>query len=277
VTALPAPSRKLLEELGVRPSKGRGQNFLKEPWVVKRIAAELGSGPGDLVIEIGPGLGALTGALLATGAEVHAVEIEAPLAGYLREAFANQPLTVFQTDARTVSIDEIVPDGRAYDLAANLPFSSAPVILRHFLESERPPVRSICMVQREVGLRITARPPEMSILSVAVQLYAGARVLFDVPPDAFVPKPKVTSSVVLLDRHEEQQLSPDERPAFFQLVNAGFAQKRKTLLNSLSAALPVERQTLRGVLDRAGIDPMRRAETLSIGEWITLLHALGDV
>lgn len=275
MSSLPIPSRKLLDELGVRPSKGRGQNFLKETWVVERMAAELAVGDGDLVVEVGPGLGALTSALLATGgAQVRAIEIDDRLAGWLRQQFAMDDFSVVVADARAISIDQIVPEGRSYDLAANLPYSSAPVILRHFLESEHPPERSICMVQREVAERMTAMPPDLSLLGVAIQVYAGARILFDVPPEAFVPRPKVVSSVVLLERHERSLIEPAMRDPFFRLVTAGFAQKRKTLLNSLTAALPADREATRAILETAGIDPMRRAETLEVDEWIHLLAAM---
>lgn len=272
MTELPVPSRKFLEEIGVRPSKGRGQNFLKEAWVVERMAAELAIGPGDLVVEVGPGLGALTGALLETGATVHAIEVDEQLATYLQTTLGSERFRLVQDDARTVSIDEIIPEGLNYDLAANLPFSTAPVILRHFLESERPPERTICMVQREVALRMTADPPDMSILGVAIQVYASAQLIFDVPPEAFVPKPKVDSSVVMLHRHQQPSIEPTERETFFRLVNAGFAQKRKTVLNSLAAALPAERDFVRTLLEQSEIDPLRRAETLSVSDWVTLMR-----
>jgi 16S rRNA (adenine1518-N6/adenine1519-N6)-dimethyltransferase len=274
VSSLPVPSRKFLEEIGVRPSKGRGQNFLKEAWVVERMAAELAVGDGDLVVEVGPGLGALTGALLATGATVTAIEIDDQLSAYLRQEFDNDRFTLMNADARAVSIDKIVPDGRSYDFAANLPYSTAPVILRHFLEAERPPARAICMVQREVAQRIAASPPDLSILGVAIQVYAEATILFDVPPDAFVPRPKVFSSVVLLDRRAAPLIDNAERKPFFRLVNAGFAQKRKTVLNSLAGALPADRESMRTMLEAAGINPMRRAETISVEEWIHLLRSM---
>ena len=274
VSSLPVPSRRFLEEIGVRPSKGRGQNFLKEAWVVERMAAELAIGAGDLVVEVGPGLGALTSALLATGAEVVAIEIDDQLAAYLRQEIGGERFTIVSADARTVSIDEIVPAGRSYDLAANLPYSSAPVILRHFLEASRPPERSICMVQREVAARMAASPPHLSILGISVQVYAGARVLFDVPPEAFVPRPKVVSSVVLLERRPKPLIELTERASFFKLVTAGFAQKRKTVLNSLSAALPADRESMRGALEHEGIDPMLRAEALAVEDWIRLLRTM---
>jgi 16S rRNA (adenine1518-N6/adenine1519-N6)-dimethyltransferase len=274
VSSLPVPSRKFLEEIGVRPSRGRGQNFLKEAWVVERMAAELAVGDGDLVVEVGPGLGALTSALLETGASVTAIEIDEHLAAYLQNELGTERFSLVNADARTVSIDEIAPDGRSYDFAANLPYSSAPVILRHFLEANRPPERAICMVQREVALRMTAQPPDLSILGIAIQVYTEAHLLFDVPPEAFVPKPKVVSSVVLLERRSEPLIHAAERKPFFTLVTAGFAQKRKTVLNSLSAALPADRESMRSLLEANGIDPMRRAETISVEEWIRLMRSM---
>jgi len=274
VSELPIPSRKFLEDIGARPSKGRGQNFLKEAWVVERMAAELAIGQEDIVVEVGPGLGALTGALLATGAIVRAIEVDDNLAAYLKSEIRSDRFSLVLADARGVSIDEIVPEARDYVLAANLPYSSAPVILRHFLESDQPPVRAVCMVQREVALRMTADPPDMSILGVAVQVYTNATVLFDVPPEAFVPKPKVFSSVVMLKRRQLPVIAEAERQQFFKLVNAGFAQKRKTVLNSLSASLPADRETMRRDLETTGIDPMRRAETLSVDDWANLLRTI---
>jgi 16S rRNA (adenine1518-N6/adenine1519-N6)-dimethyltransferase len=147
------------------------------------------------------------------------------------------------------------------------------VILRHFLEAERPPDRAICMVQREVAHRMAAEPPDLSILGVAMQVYAEVSVLFDVPPDAFVPRPKVFSSVVLLERRGVPLIERSQREAFFHLVTAGFAQKRKTVLNSLAAALPVDRESMRSILEATGIDPMRRAETISVPDWIELMRA----
>jgi 16S rRNA (adenine1518-N6/adenine1519-N6)-dimethyltransferase len=241
------------------------------------MATELAIGAGDLVVEVGPGLGALTAALLETGATVTAIEIDEQLSQFLRQELGGDRLSLVNADARTVSIDEIVPDGRKYDLAANLPYSSAPAILRHFLESERPPQRSICMVQREVALRMSAAPPDLSILGVAVQVYAQARLLFDVPPEAFVPKPKVVSSVVLLEQRPVPIIAPSERDAFFRLVTAGFAQKRKTVLNSLSASLPFDRDAMRALLESLDIDPMRRAETLFVEDWVRLLRSMPAV
>jgi len=274
VSELPIPSRKFLEDIGLRPSKGRGQNFLKEAWVVERMAAELAIGKEDVVVEVGAGLGALTGALLATGATVRAIEVDDNLAAYLKSEISSDRFSLVHADARDVSIDEIAPEAREYVLAANLPYSSAPVILRHFLESEHPPERAICMVQREVALRMTADPPEMSVLGVAMQVYTNGSLLFDVPPEAFVPKPKVFSSVVLLKQRKSPVIAVTEREPFFKLVNAGFAQKRKTVLNSLSAALPADRETMRRDLETTGIDPMRRAETLSVDDWANLLRTL---
>ena len=155
-------------------------------------------------------------------------------AGYLR----TKPAADRFAEPEWVSERHELSDRLAEELRELPPRYRAPVILRHFLEADRPPDRAICMVQREVALRMAAKPPDLLILGVAMQVYAEVSVLFDVPPDAFVPRPKVFSSVVLLQRHRVPVIEPSEREAFFRLVTAGFAQKRKTVLNSLAAALP---------------------------------------
>lgn len=277
MSSQPPAAKKTLQDIGVRPSKGRGQNFLEASWVVERMTEELGAGPNDTVVEVGPGLGALTHALLDTGATVQAIEIEPALADFLQHTFSGRRLRVIVDDARTVDISTVVPVDQPYMLAANLPYASAPVILRHFLESEHPPTRSICMVQREVAQRMAATPPDLSILGIGIQVFAIPALLFDVPPEAFVPRPKVMSSVVLLQRRPVPAVPSDELPAFFRLVTAGFAQKRKTVLNSVSASLPADREVVRDALQEAGVDPMRRAETLSIDEWLAVLRRLGTL
>jgi len=272
VSSLPIPSRKFLDELGVRPSKGRGQNFLKEAWVVERMAGELAVGEATLSSKSGR-VGRADRRAPATGADVTAIEIDEQLVAYLQRELASDRLTLVQADAP--------PSRSTRSLLQGENMISRPI-------SPIPPLRSSCsfprigastrtghcMVQREVALRMAAAPPDLSLLGVAVQVYAEASLLFDVPPEAFVPKPKVVSSVVLLETRSAPAIEAGERAAFFRLVTAGFAQKRKTVLNSLAAALPADRTVIRSTLEEVGIDPMRRAETLSVDDWVRLLHAL---
>lgn len=264
----------LLASLGVRPSKSLGQNFLVEHGVVDRIVRASGIGPGDLVVEVGPGLGVLTGHLLQAGAQVVAIELDRDLVPHLRRTFEDlETLTVVEADALEVELSEILPPGVPYSVVANLPYSVASAVLMHFLEQPRPPERMTVMVQREVADRIVAQPPEMTVLSVAVQVLAKPERAFTVAPGSFLPPPKVESAVVNLRPLGESRLPRGRRPLFFQLVNAGFRHKRKQLLNSMAFELDLPKDVIAARLTSAGIDPMRRAQTLSVDEWLRVLDA----
>ncbi len=259
-----------LRALDIRPTKGKGQNFLTTLSVVERIADLVEATPNDLVIEVGPGLGALTEALVERAGEVRAIELDERLADHLLTTFSSKRLTVIAGDAMTLDESLFVPENRKYLFAANLPYSVGAAIVRRFLELDHPPERMVVMLQREVGERIAATPPNMSILGVAVQLYATARVAFHVPPSAFKPRPKVESSVLVIEPHAEPLLDRHEREGFFRVVHAGFHQKRKQLGNTIAAGLAIEKDVAQSMLERAGIDPQRRAETVSVDEWIAL-------
>lgn len=264
--------KALIEEIGVRPSKGKGQNFLFERGVVQRIVRSAGIAPGDEVVEIGPGLGILTWELLAAGASVTSIELDWRLARHLRTHFATVPqFRLIEGDALSVDLDAALPTS-AYKVVANLPYSVAAAVIQRFLEAEHPPETMTVMVQKEVALRLMASPPEMSILSVATQFLSQPKLAFSVPPGVFIPPPRVDSAVVSLIT-----ATPDlERSAwrrFFRIVQAGFGQKRKNLANSLSHGLGIEKSAAEAWLHSNGIDPMRRAETLDISEWVSLTRS----
>jgi 16S rRNA (adenine1518-N6/adenine1519-N6)-dimethyltransferase len=163
----------------------------------------------------------------------------------------------------------IQPD-ETYSVAANLPYSSASAIIRFLLEQPHPPRRLTVMVQREVAERLAAKPGAMSILGVATQFYAEPEIAFHVPPGAFVPSPKVESSVVTLDVRSEPPLPVELRPQLFALLNAGFRHKRKTLANSIADETRLSKAVVTEHLTALGIDPLRRAQTLSLDEWAAL-------
>jgi 16S rRNA (adenine1518-N6/adenine1519-N6)-dimethyltransferase len=264
----------LLDRLGVRPSKGLGQNFLIERGVVQRMVRTLGVKSEDLVLEIGPGLGILTEELLAKAGEVIAIELDRRLAAHLRATFAANPkLTLIEGDALTVDLDAILPVDRPYLVAANLPYSVATAVLRRLLETPRRPRRLALMVQREVADRLVARPPEMTIVGVAAQFYAETRIAFLVPPTVFIPPPKVESAVVVLETRAELPLPECLHPRFFAIVNAGFRHKRKQLANSIADEFDVPKADVAAWLSAAGIDPMRRAQTLGVEEWVAITLA----
>jgi 16S rRNA (adenine1518-N6/adenine1519-N6)-dimethyltransferase len=266
--------RRLLERLGVRPYRGWGQNFLIDPSVPRRMVAAAGVEPGDLVVEVGPGLGVLTEPLLAAGARLTAVELDPRLAAYLRQRHAAEPrLRLIEGDILHQTPDDLAPGGEPYAVIANLPYSVTSAVLRHLLRGPRRPTSIMVMVQREVAERIVAVPPAMSLLAVSVRFFGTARLVLRVPAAAFYPAPKVDSAVVAVTV-APPPLPEAEHAAFFRVVAAGFGQRRKTLLNSLTAGLALDRPYITAALVVAGIDPPRRAETLAVADWLRLYRAL---
>jgi 16S rRNA (adenine1518-N6/adenine1519-N6)-dimethyltransferase len=277
----------LLARLGVRPSKGLGQHFLFERGVVQKMVRAAEIGPNDVVLEIGPGLGILTAELLERAGSIVAVELDRRLAAYLRDTLGASPsaplgagarLRVVEGDALKLPIDELIPAGEEFVVVANLPYAVGSAVLRHLLEPVRRPRRLTVMLQAEVAERLVARPPEMSVLGVAAQFYTVPRIAFTVPPSVFLPPPSVESAVAVLDVKPEPPLPEREHPRFFRIVNAGFRHKRKQLANSLVDELDLPKPAVIAWLDRAEIDPMRRAQTLAVADWVTLtLAAPADV
>jgi 16S rRNA (adenine1518-N6/adenine1519-N6)-dimethyltransferase len=264
----------LIEQIGVRPSKGKGQNFLFERGVVQRIVRSAKIAPGDHVVEIGPGLGILTWELLNAGASVTAIELDWRLAEHLDLFFASVPsFRLVEGDALAVDLDGTLPN-EPYKIVANLPYSVAAAVIQRFLEAEHPPETMTVMVQKEVALRLMAPPPDMSILSVATQFFSEPSLAFTVPPGVFIPPPRVDSAVISL-RAITPNLDRSHWPLFFRIVHAGFGQKRKNLANSLSHGLDIEKPVTETWLRKNEIDPMRRAETLSVKDWVNLTKSSG--
>lgn len=261
----------LMRELGIRPSKGMGQNFLFERGLVQRMVKTAGVGPEDTVLEVGPGLGILTEELLRKAGRVVSIELDRDLWPHLRASFGDDPrFTLVEGDALKVDLDTVIPPDQPCLVVANLPYSVGSAVLRRLLESPHPPRRLAVMLQLEVAERLVAAPPEMSVLGVATQFFAEGRIAFRVPPEVFIPPPNVESAVVLLETRPEPPLPRAEWDRFFRIVNAGFRQKRKQVANSLAAELKLPKETVGAWLEGAGIDPMRRAQTLTVDEWVAL-------
>lgn len=260
----------ILRGRGIRPTRSMGQNFLVDPSVVRQIADVAGISESSLVIEIGPGMGILTRELLARGANVIAVELDAQLMQFLEHDLgSSERLTLVERDARYIEIPKYV-GGRPYVVVANLPYSVATVIIRHFLESDAPPTALHVMVQKEVAERMTATPPGMSLLALACQLYTDPEIAFMVPPDVFLPPPKVESAVVSMRVLPKRPMTQAQREMLFQLATMAFQRKRKTIANGLSQGLNIPKAELESLLVDSRIDPMRRPETLTIDEWMSL-------
>ena len=266
--------RRRLEALGVRPYKGWGQNFLVDTSVPRRMVEVAAVQPGEVVVEVGPGLGVLTEPLLAAGARVVAIEIDPRLAVHLREQFgAMDNFQLVESDILAVEPERLAPSGEPYKVVANLPYSVTSAVLRHLLSRPRRPTRLVVMVQREVAERIVAEPPAMSLLAVSIQFFGSPRLALRVPAGAFYPAPSVDSAVVALEV-EDLPLPDDEQPAFFRVVAAGFGQRRKTLSNSLMAGLALPRPAIQAALAAAELDPRRRAETLTVADWVRLYRTI---
>ncbi|MFL5760829.1 MAG: 16S rRNA (adenine(1518)-N(6)/adenine(1519)-N(6))-dimethyltransferase RsmA [Thermomicrobiales bacterium] len=263
--------RGLLTHLGIRPSKGMGQNFLLDRDVVREIVDAAEIDRGTTVVEIGPGLGIMTEELLTRAGRVIAVELDSRLAKHLRNLFGDRVnFELIEADALQVEFEELVAPNERYQIVANLPYSVAAAITRHALEDPLPPTRMTVMVQKEVAERMAASPPNMSILGVATQFYATARIVFIVPADVFFPRPEVESAVVELVPRADRPLPASGEVLFFRLVTAGFRQKRKQIANSLSSELGLAKDRIQRLLLAAGIESSRRAETISVDEWVRL-------
>ena len=257
-----------------RPKKSLGQNFLVDGRIRSRITAAADLSSGDTVVEVGPGRGFLTRRLSELAARVVAVELDDALAVLLNEKLEDRPgVTVVTGDAREVDLDRLVEAGSVYKVVANLPYYAATPIIRRFLEADHKPGLMVVMVQREVAQEMVAPPGKMRLLSVATQLYGAPRIVTYVPPKAFRPAPKVTSAVVRIDVFPEPCLPIDSEERFFGLVRAGFSAPRKQLRNSLALGLESPPMAIVEKLASSGIDPSRRAQTLSLSEWGTLYEA----
>lgn len=226
------------------------------------------------MLEIGAGTGQLTEALLSAGHTVVALEIEERLLDHLSRRFASEPaLALAQADARDVDLAELLPPGVPFVAVGNLPYFAANPIVRHLLEGLPKPREAVVMVQREVAREIAAKPGHASLLSISVQVYAETELLFDVPPDAFDPPPSVFSSVVRLILRPAPLVPPSRLEAFFTLVSKTFRNPRKQIHNGLARESGLTADQADDALRSAGIDPMRRAETLTIADWLGLLDA----
>ena len=272
--------RATLRAAGLRARHALSQNFLADADVLSAILAEAAPQPGAAVVEIGPGLGLLTGGLLEAGAAVTAVELDAGLADFLRERFAAElasgQLRLIEGDALDQDLVRLVDS--PYDVVANLPYHITSPILHALLGESPRPRRLVLMVQREVAERIAAPPGKMSYLSVFVQYHARVRVAFPVPPDAFEPEPAVESAVIVAEPFDvDDRLAPEAEDQLWRLVQAAFRERRKMIHNVLARQLPVDAGRVAAALATAGIAPDRRPQTLAVGEWLVLREALGPL
>ena len=283
----PLEVRRTLRREGLRASHARSQNFLADPDVLDGILDLAQVEAGARVLEIGPGLGILTGGLLDAGAKVTAIELDRGLAAYLRERFADQidggSLDLIEDDALDLDLPELVP--APFRVVANIPYHITSPLLHRLLERPPRPERAVLMLQAEVADRIAAPPGRMSYLSVFVQFHAAVDVAMRVPPEAFEPAPEVASAVVVLEPHPARPIPPEHEAALSGLVQSGFRERRKMLRNVLGRQLRsgpdrasgalVGQPRVDAALAAAGIEGDRRPQTLSVEDWLRLLEAFG--
>ena len=262
---------ELLRQSGIRPKKRLGQHFLIDEAILDTIVVAAELSPEDIVIEVGPGLGVLTAELARGAGKVIAVELDAKLASFLKRRLASLAnVDVVGADILKVSPSQLLETKGDYKVVANLPYYITSPILRHFVEASPKPSLMVVMVQKEVGNAIVAGPGEMSLLAVSLQVYSKPKIVSYVPSQSFYPPPKVDSAIVRFDLLPEPAVKVADINGFFQVVKCGFTSPRKQLHNSLAQGMGVKPAEVALLLERAGIESQRRAETLSLEEWAML-------
>lgn len=284
--ATPSRTKEILKKHGFTFKKSLGQNFLTEPNILRKIVETAGIDESTNVIEVGPGIGALTEQLARNAAQVLAFEIDDRLLPVLQDTLAPYPnVTVVHQDVLEADLVKTTGEVFTADLpikvVANLPYYITTPIMMHFLESNLPVAEMVVMMQREVADRISAAPGTKAYgsLTIAVQYYMEAKLAFIVPKTVFVPQPNVDSAILKLTRRPTPAVTVTDEQAFFRLTKAAFQLRRKTLWNNLLHAYGKDDATkawLTKSLAVAAIDPKRRGETLSLEEFAALSNALEE-
>ena len=266
--SLLAQTRRRLRRFGLQARKGLGQHFLIDEEVLRRIVASAELSAGDVVLEIGPGLGVLTAELARKAGRVVAIELDNKLAAILKETLASfDNVAIVNADILDLDPAQLIPEQTGYKVVANLPYYIASAVLRRFLEASFKPKTMVVMVQKEVAEAIAAKPGQMSLLSVSVQFYGQPEIIDYVPAHCFYPPPEVDSAILRLDLYPRPVVAVDDEKGFFEMVRAGFTASRKQIANSLAQGLDMPKTEVLSLLAKASIIAQRRAETLTLEEW----------
>ncbi len=258
---------RLLHQYRLHPEKSLGQNFLVDEVFLQRIVDIAQVNSKEVVLEIGSGLGSLTRYLADRALSVVTVELDDRLIAPLEQVVSPFPnVKVVAGDILALDPVQLVSQ-QEYVVVANIPYYITSALIRHLLEAKVTPTRLVLTVQLEVARRICAEPGDMSLLALSVQVYGRPEIVARIPASAVYPPPKVDSAVIRIQPYPSPLIPDIELDTFFQLIKAGFSQKRKTLRNALSAGLHLPPDAMVALLHDAAIDPKRRAETLSIPEW----------
>lgn len=249
----------------IKPSKSKGQNFLIDDNIVKKIMAAADIQPGEKILEVGPGLGVLTDELLKTEADLTVVELDKKIIPYLQANFSG--LKLIEGDILRVNLAAAGFKDFTYRIVANLPYSITAAFLRLFLETGPKPATMILMLQKEVAKRIVAKPGEMSLLALSAQYFGEPQILFEVGRGCFWPAPAVDSAVIKI---KLKQPAPTEGKNVFRLARIGFAARRKQLKNNLAGGLHLPEEQVRQALVDLGLDEKVRAQDLRVEDWVKL-------
>ena len=261
---------QILKEHDLSPKKSLGQNFLSNDDVLAKIvnAAEINNN--SEVLEIGPGLGSLTRHIAEKADHVTVVELDGRLIPILQEIMKPwENVNIIHQDILKLDPAEIMRNDR-YIVTANIPYYITSALIRHLLEADKKPSRMVLTVQAEVAKRICAKPGDLSLLGLSVQVYGNPKIMLRIPAGAFYPPPKVDSIALRIDLFEEPLIPAPQLDAFFRIAKAGFSQKRKTLRNSISAGMRMEKSETDNLLNQSGIDPNNRAQNLTLQDWAVL-------
>lgn len=266
----------LLRQYGLKPDKSLGQNYLLDETYLHQVIDAANITSQDVVLEIGSGLGSLTRFLAVIAHTVVAVEVDSSLIPVLKQVVAQfSNVHVIEGDILSLDPAQLVSQSQ-YLVVANIPYYITSALIRHLLEASLQPRRLVLTIQQEVARRICATPGDMSLLALSVQVYGHPEIIAHIPAGAFYPPPKVDSAIIRIDLFPSPLIPSDMLDAFFRLIKAGFSQKRKTLRNSLAGGLRLSPPVVEALLHNAHIDPMRRAETLSLPEWHQLTSIFRD-
>lgn len=258
-----SPAKQFARFSPLGPKKHLGQNFLVNMGVTAKMTAAADLSKADVVLEVGPGLGTLTRELAILVKKVVAVEKDRGLAGFLAKEFSG--VDIVEQDIFKFSLEALPP---GYKVVASIPFAITAPLIRKLLEDNNPPSLLVLLVQKEVARRICVRPPRMNLLAASVQFYSQPRLVSVIKKGVFWPQPKVDAAILKLVPFEKK---PEIDPAlFFRVVKAGFLHPRKQLLNNIKEGLSMNRQEAEKLLIACNISPARRAETLSIADWILI-------
>jgi len=277
--ALDTPSqvKEILTKYSLRPIHGRGQNFLVDKNIIYKIVEAAALGSGEHVLEIGPGLGALTDALAARARKVLAVEIDKNLISILNEEYVWDNVEILNSDILKVPNPEICQHlgSESYRLIANLPYQITSEVIEKFLTTDPKPEEIIIMVQQEVGERMMARSPRANLLALMVEFYCEPKKLFKVGRNSFYPAPKVDSVIMRLTPKRELALMPEKIKEFWPLVRSGYRSKRKFLINNLANYSGNSKPELESAWQDLGWNPKTRAESIKLEDWLKLFQKLG--